>query len=326
MSKELKNFTGIVVVILCFSAEIDIIKNYQDQIDRISLTLALVTFFVWFFLYLLNKTELLFVSIFNAFKAGLSSILGLFLVLHTIIHTDLITSYISEYINNGKSFYPALLSVSFFCLPFFILSLISKKEKIKYRDPEILISSLSLNKRDVIQKFIDNNFNESILNDAVNRRFWNWLPLIKVLRKYSSIKKVFLLVSKDVKKEFEGLQNRSEIGFEIYKRVLAEKVLTANNVELEIVEVINPSNYDEYKVNLEKKLYTVFNHKKNLDDVLLFDLTSGTAISTIVMLIFAFKGNRRAIYQRQEENFDLEIIQPDVQTLRELWQQILENL
>lgn len=319
---------GIVVVIFCFVAELFLLKNYKGCIKEIVIILAIAITILWLLVKTLKKTELLFVTVFYAFKAGLANMLGLFLIFYMLIQFGLLTNYLSSYVVDNNNIYSLIICVFyllFFVLPFLIIALFSNKSSNKYPDPKVLISTLSKNKYERIEEFIKNDFDESKLNDTVHQRFWNWLPTIKILKQYPSIKHLYLFVSSDVIKEFEGFSIDNNNGLDIYKTMLSKKGLLPR-VSLQFIYVSNPVNYSEYKVLVESKLKPLFENKKISEDKLLFDLTSGTAITSIVMMMQAFKGKRRAIYMKQEGNYDVEIIEPDIHSFKELWQEILHSL
>jgi hypothetical protein len=315
---------GTFIVLVCLIAEVLLLKEYKYMAKEIALLSAAFAVFAWSLVWWKRKTELLFVTIFNAFKAGLASVLGLILIVHVIIHLGFIGTDISNYIDKGEGLYQAFISLCFLCIPFFILPLFAKKKKYNYLQPEILIATLSFNKSDRIRNFIENQFDETLLNKNETRQFWNWLPVLKILTQQPSIKKLYLLVSQDVMKEFAGIEYHNTEGINIYRKMLDEKQFT--NVALEIVPIKNPVDFIQCKAEIEQKLHSLLADTNIPDEKLLFDLTGGTAVASIVMVLLAFTGKRRAVYQKQEDGFDVEIIEPDVQNIRELWQQILENL
>lgn len=323
--KPIAKILAVTLILVCLATELYLMRYHKDCLMPLSIISALLTLFVLILAWYLNKTEQLFVTIFNAFKAGLASVLGLLLIIYTALHIGWLGSYITNYVDNGGTPYPALLVLSFFCFPFFVLPFFYCKKKQGETPPEVFISTLSWNTKSDIQMFIDQGFEEVPIATLLGKRQWNWLPAIKVLKKWHSIKKMYLLVSEGAAKEFEGLvtpDGHKDLG--IYQYMLL--LLGLQRVELHLIKVSNPNNVVKFKEEVATKLANLLDNKEYPDEKLLFDITGGTAIASVALILLAYKGKRQAVYLEQEIGKEPQIFNPDTQSFKELWQQILESL
>ncbi len=312
--KPISKIAVIFLIIACFATEVWLMRTYKADMMPFAVVSALIAVFFLSVVWCVDKQYLLFVTILNAFKAGLAGILGLLLILFTALHIGWLGTCITNYTDNNGSLYEALFVLSIFCIPFFIMPLFYPREREEEEvSPEVLISSLSKNEKATIQEFI-----------GTGKLPWNWQPSVNVLKGNSSIHTMYLLASEGTAAAFEGLQTDGYRELELYRLMLQQQGL--QHVNLIILKVINPNNLVDYKRDLENKLAGVLNNKQYPDEKLLFDITGGTVISSVVMILLAYKGKRRAVYQQQDGNKDLEIINPDTQNFKELWQQILEGL
>jgi hypothetical protein len=323
--KPIAKIVALILLVGCFIVELYLLRAYKSQLAPIAIASAAAAAFFLFAAWCLNKTEQLFVTVFNAFKAGLASILGLLLIIYAALHIGWLGNYIANFIENGSSLYPALMVASFFCLPFFLIPFLYTPSKPAETPPQVLITTLSWNRKADIETFIQHQFDrEKIEAGYPSGKFWNWYPIIEALQKYSTIQTLYLLISEDTAKELEGIECNGHRQEGVYKYML--EVLGLGKVTVHLIKTINPQEIDLYKQDVEKKLTDLLNNKTFADEVMLFDLTGGTAIASVAMVLLAYKGKRRAIYKQQGFDKKLTIFNPDTQSFRELWQQILESL
>jgi hypothetical protein len=323
--KPIHQIIAIALTVACFAVELHLLRAHKNQLATAAIASAAVATGLLLLAWRLRKTEKLFVTVFNAFKAGLANVLGLLLIIYAALHIGWLGNHFASYTDNGSSLYPVLLVASFFCLPFFVIPFLYGKKPTGEVPPEVFVSTLSWNSKSNIQLFVDNDFDKEAIAIALGKQQWNWLPSLMVLNKYPTIKKMYLLVSEGAAKEFEGLSTADgHQDLDIYKYMLQR--LGLQRVELHLIKVINPGNIVDFKKEAEKKLANLLNNHEYPDEKMLFDITGGTAVASVALILLAYKGKRRAVYLEQGTNKGPEIFNPDTQDFKELWQQILERL
>lgn len=308
-----RNLLATLMVLGLASLEIFLLKQNNTNACGIAWLSAGLPVVLLSLAYSLNKTTLIFVTFFNAFKAGLASLLGLVLILYTALHIGWMGSYINDYIEKGEHLAKAFTVIGFFCTPFFIIPFFYARKKPGISLPEVLISNLSYNDTAKISQYIQNN----VLP-------WNWEPTIEILNTHKSINKIYLLVSETAGAQFKGLSYQGVSDVEIYRQMLREKGL--GHVQLFFRNIIDPNDLFDYKRDAEKQLADVLDESKYPDEKLVFDITGSTVFSSIAMVLLAFKGKRMAVYKQQSGPKGVPLFNPDTQSIRELWQQILESL
>jgi type IV secretory pathway VirB2 component (pilin) len=316
---------GVIFILICFAAEIYLQKECKQQAKITAVASILIAVLIFLAALYKNKTQKLFSTIFNAFKGGIASLLGLLLIIYAGLQINWFGNYIANYIDKGEDLYRAITTAAFFCIPFFALPFFTRQPVAGSRQPEFLITTLSKNSREQLQLFINAGFNKAeIFKMIPGLKFWNWEPTIEVLKKYGTIQTVFLLISEGVAKEFEGLSSGKFTGVDIYRSMLQQQGL--DHVQVQVIPVINPNDLVHFKTELEIKLNDILDNPAYPDEKLIFEITGGTAMASVALVLLAFKGKRRAVYKQQDGGKEIIMMEPDVQSIKELWQQILESL
>jgi hypothetical protein len=324
---DMKKYRSVFVIIFAFIFEIIYFKYINTLIGSInSCWLMIILIFLLLIVIIHRKnTDFIKRSVILVVKGGASSFAGILLIIYFLMNIGWLSDQLFSFSEGKSDFLLVLKIISFLILPFFINALLIKDRsnfQIENIKRTVFVTALSLNNKDQLKMFIENNFENDKIQDIPNRRFWNWIPIINVIEKYKNLTVIVAICSKEVLKELELEKAESKRNTNAFEELLKMKY-SNRNIEYKVVEITNMNDfnelYNDLKFKIEKSL------KNYSDEEILFGISSGTATLTASVVFLSMKGLRGLVYQKQDATNALDEFTVDVLTIHELWDEIIDR-
>ena len=199
---------------------------------------------------------------------------GAVFILFTLINVGWFQDTLREDLSSFPLvFFPALLAFSL---------MLGKKKSTSRSDPRVLITGLAVSpEKHKDEKEIDAT------------KYWGkWEPIRALLTRYEDIDKIIVIGDNANEKSLDRLE-------ELRKGLLKEKFQSTELVKVDVYDYKNIFDAVSTKIDNVKG-------DRYLDEHILFNMTSGTAMITLAFGFHAVKAGRHSVYHDQDESTSTE--------------------